>query len=45
MFMREKATVWRCRNGGCLVEGTHVPEMCPACAHPKDHFEELNYTF
>ena len=45
MFMREKATVWRCRNCGCLVEGTHAPEMCPACAHPKDHFEELNYTF
>ena len=45
MFMREKATVWRCRNCGCLVEGTHAPDLCPACAHPKAHFEELNYTF
>ena len=44
MFMREKATVWRCRNCGCLVEGTHAPDLCPACAHPKAHFEELNYT-
>ena len=41
MFMREKATVWRCRNCGCLVEGTHAPDLCPACAHPKAHFEEL----
>ncbi|WP_414600836.1 rubredoxin-like domain-containing protein [Desulfovibrio sp.] len=27
------------------MEGTHAPDLCPACAHPKAHFEELNYTF
>jgi len=45
MFMREHATVWRCLNCGCLVEGAHAPEMCPACAHPKAYFAELNYSF
>ena len=45
MFMRTKPTVWRCLNCGCLVEGDHAPEMCPACAHPKAYFAELNYSF
>ena len=45
MFMRSKPTVWRCLNCGCLVEGANAPEVCPACAHPKAYFEELNYTF
>ena len=45
MFMRSKPTVWRCLNCGCLVEGTGAPDVCPACAHPKAYFEELNYTF
>lgn len=45
MFMRDKPVIWRCRNCGCLVEGAQAPEACPACAHPKAHFEELNYSF
>ncbi|MBB5141948.1 rubrerythrin [Desulfovibrio intestinalis] len=45
MFMRSKPTVWRCLNCGCLVDGDHAPDMCPACAHPKAFFEELNYSF
>lgn len=45
MFLREKPVIWRCRNCGCLVEGAHAPEACPACAHPKAYFEELNYSF
>ena len=45
MFVRTKPTVWRCLNCGCLAEGDHAPEMCPACAHPKAYFAELNYTF
>ena len=45
VFVRETPVVWRCRNCGCLVEGTHAPDLCPACAHPKAHFEELIYTF
>ena len=45
MFVRTKPTVWRCLNCGCLAEGDHAPEMCPACAHPKAYFAELNYSF
>lgn len=45
MFRRPKPTVWRCLKCGCLVEGDHAPELCPACAHPQAYFEELNYAF
>ena len=41
VFKREEPVVWRCRNCGYLVEGEEAPEMCPACAHPKAHFELL----
>jgi rubrerythrin len=41
VFKREEPTVWRCRNCGYLHEGAGAPEMCPACAHPKAHFELL----
>ena len=41
VFTREEAVVWRCRNCGYLHEGTGAPEQCPACAHPKAHFELL----
>jgi rubrerythrin len=41
VFKREKPVVWRCRNCGYLHTGTEAPEKCPACAHPKAHFELL----
>jgi len=41
VFKREKKTVWRCRNCGYLHEDTGAPETCPACAHPRAHFELL----
>ena len=41
VFLREQATKWRCRNCGYVHEGTGAPELCPACAHPKAHFELL----
>jgi rubrerythrin len=41
VFKREQAVVWRCRNCGYLHEGLEAPEMCPACAHPRAHFELL----
>ncbi|MFP4444935.1 MAG: rubrerythrin [Desulfosudaceae bacterium] len=41
VFEREATTVWRCRNCGYLHEGTKAPDMCPACAHPRAHFELL----
>lgn len=41
VFTRDVETVWRCRNCGYLHDGKGAPELCPACAHPRDHFELL----
>jgi rubrerythrin len=39
VFTREHSVSWRCRNCGYIHEGPNAPEVCPACAHPKAHFE------
>ncbi len=40
VFKREDPqTVWRCRNCGYIHVGLEAPDICPACAHPKAHFE------
>lgn len=41
VFKRDQAVVWRCRNCGYLHEALEAPEMCPACAHSRAHFELL----
>ncbi|MEA2030876.1 MAG: rubrerythrin family protein [candidate division Zixibacteria bacterium] len=41
VFKKEKKVVWRCRNCGYIHEGEEAPKSCPACAHPKAHFEML----
>lgn len=41
VFQREEIVVWRCRNCGYLHSNKSAPELCPACAHPKAHFELL----
>jgi rubrerythrin len=41
VFKRDKEVVWRCRNCGYLHRGTEALDECPACAHPKAHFELL----
>lgn len=41
VFKRDDAATWRCRNCGYLHHGDQAPEMCPACAHPRAHFELL----
>lgn len=41
VFKREEKVVWRCRNCGYLHEGTEALDNCPACAHPRAHFELL----
>lgn len=40
VFKKEKPTTWRCRNCGYMHEGTEAPDMCPACDHPQEHFEQ-----
>jgi len=41
VFSKSEKVTWRCRNCGYLHEGEEAVEMCPACAHPKAHFELL----
>lgn len=41
VFKRDQAVVWRCRNCGYLHSTTEAPEVCPACAHARAHFELL----
>jgi len=41
VFKKDDTVTWRCRNCGYLHEGEEAPELCPACAHPQDHFELL----
>ncbi len=41
VFKRPEKMTWRCRNCGYLHEGKEAPEQCPACAHPRAHFELL----
>lgn len=41
VFKKDSPVVWRCLNCGYLHEGTEVPDVCPACAHPRDYYELL----
>ncbi|MBI5656531.1 MAG: rubrerythrin family protein [Geobacter sp.] len=41
VFHREQEVVWRCRNCGYLHTGNDAPDSCPACVHPRAHFELL----
>ena len=45
VFKRKEKTLWRCRNCGYLHEGNEAPDLCPACAHPKAHFELLGLNY
>lgn len=45
VFNRDEAVGWRCRNCGYLHRGTSAPELCPACAHPRAHFELLGENY
>jgi rubrerythrin len=39
VFKRTTPTKWRCRNCGYVSEGPEAPDECPACAHPRAHYE------
>lgn len=45
VFKRDEEVLWRCRNCGFLYTGTEAPEECPACAHPRAHFELLGENY
>jgi len=39
VFKRSEKKTWRCRNCGYNHVGEGAPDVCPACAHAKAHFE------
>lgn len=39
VFKREEVYEWKCNNCGYIHTGKFAPEKCPACDHPKAHFE------
>ncbi len=41
VFHRDQPVTWRCRNCGYLHKGSDAPDKCPACDHPRAHFELL----
>ncbi|MBE0663586.1 MAG: rubrerythrin family protein [Bacteroidales bacterium] len=41
VFAREEKVKWFCRKCGFVYEGTKALANCPACAHPRAHFELL----
>lgn len=45
VFKRSDKTVWRCLNCGYLHKGDEAPDTCPACLHPRDHFELLGENY
>ena len=45
VFKRDEEVTWRCRNCGFVYNGTEPPMECPACAHPRDHFELLGENY
>lgn len=41
VFEKKEKVTWRCLNCGYLHEGNEAPDKCPACDHPRAHFELL----
>jgi rubrerythrin len=41
VFKRDEPVSWKCGNCGYIHHGKEAPKECPACAHPRDHFELL----
>jgi rubrerythrin len=39
VFARDEKVAWVCRKCGFVYEGTKALANCPACAHPRAHFE------
>lgn len=39
VFSREGDMIWECSNCGHIHIGKDAPEVCPVCAHPRDHFQ------
>ena len=45
VFEREEVVRWKCNNCGYIHKGKSAPKVCPACAHPQEHFELFVETY
>lgn len=45
VFHRDEVVLWKCNNCGYIHEGKSAPNLCPACAHPQEHFEIFVETY
>ena len=45
VFKKDEKVEWKCNNCGYTHTGKEAPELCPACAHPKAHFEVFRETY
>ena len=45
VFKKDEKVTWRCRNCGYVHDGEEAPDACPACVHPKAHFEVLGENY
>jgi rubrerythrin len=45
VFKRDEPVEWKCNNCGYVHTGKEAPETCPACDHPRDHFELFVETY
>lgn len=39
VFAKDSNMEWKCGNCGYIHQGAGAPDICPACVHPKAHFE------
>lgn len=45
VFKKDTVVKWKCGNCGYIHEGEEAPKECPACAHPRAHFELLGENY
>lgn len=42
MFLSDEEIVWQCRKCGFVMKGVEPPIVCPACEHPRAHFQRYS---
>jgi len=42
LLKKPHSTIWKCRVCGYIYEGNEPPDVCPLCAHPKQHYLPLS---
>lgn len=45
VFKKDEVVEWKCNNCGYVHTGNAAPDKCPACDHPRGHFEVFKETY